>query len=66
MHRRTFAQWAAAETVYELNWPEATVAVRSTLRVDIGAEDCQVAIETVASRDGEEISRLTWQESLPR
>lgn len=66
VHRRTFAQWAAAETVYELNWPEATVAVRSTLRVDIGAEDCQVAIETVASRDGEEISRLTWQESLPR
>lgn len=60
--RRTFAQTAHAETTFELGWPGVDVMVRSTLDVVIGPEGRDVAIETVATRDGVEVSRRTWRE----
>ena len=51
--RRTFAQWATAETTYRLTWPGVDVRVVSTLRVDIGADGYDVVIEADAF-DGDE------------
>ncbi len=64
--RRSFAQRADADTTLELSWPGIDVVVRSTLAVEIGPAAYDVAIETWATHNGEEISRRTWTESVPR
>ncbi len=64
--RRTFAQWATATTTFTLAWDGVDVRVVSDLRVDIGAEGYQVAIDTDAYDGGELVSHKEWRELVPR
>jgi hypothetical protein len=64
--RRTWEQTAHAVTTYDLTWPGIAVRVASTMDVTITRSSYDVAIETVATLDGAEVSRRTWQESVPR
>jgi uncharacterized protein len=64
--RRTFAQHAHAETIFELSWPDIAIRVRSTMDLEIGAAGYDVAIATVASKDGMEVSHRVWREHVPR
>jgi uncharacterized protein len=64
--RRTFAQHAHADTTFELTWPGIEVEVRSVMDVAVAVDGYAVTIETVATRDGEEVSRRTWEEWFPR
>ena len=66
VHRETFAQRAHADTTYDLSWPGVELQVRSVMDVEIGQAGYDVAIETVATRDGVEVSRRAWREQLPR
>jgi hypothetical protein len=63
--RRTHDQHAHAVTSFDLTWPETSVQVRSTMDVAITGDGIDVAIETIASRDGEVVSTRRWHESLP-
>ena len=64
--RRTFAQWATAETTYRLTWPDIEVRVVSTLRVDIGPDGYDVVIEADAYDDEEQVGHREWREYVPR
>jgi hypothetical protein len=64
--RRTFAQRAVADTTLELTWPDIEVVVVSTMSLDVGPASYDVEIETSATHNGDEISRRTWSESIPR
>ena len=64
--RGTFAQHAHADTTFELAWPGVEVQVRSVMDVEITTEGYAVAIETVATHGGREVSRRSWAERLPR
>jgi predicted acyl esterase len=64
--RRTFAQWADAETTYRLTWPGVDVRVTSTLRVDIGAEGYDVVIVADAFDDEDQVGHREWRERIPR
>ncbi len=64
--RRTFAQWASAETTYRLTWPDVEVRVVSTLRIDIGADGYDVVIEADAFDDEELVGHREWREHVPR
>ena len=63
--RRTHEQHAHAVTTFDLTWPEAAVQVRSTMDVTITGDGIDVAIETVATRDGDAVSTRTWRASMP-
>lgn len=65
VHRRTHEQHAHAVTTFDLAWPEASVQVRSTMDVTITGAGIDVTIETVAARDGTQVSTRVWRESLP-
>ncbi len=64
--RRSFAQWATAETTYRLTWPNVDVRVVSTLRVDIGPDGYDVVIEADAYDDENQVGHREWREHLPR
>ena len=64
--RRTFAQRADAECSFTLSWPGVEVLVRSTLRVDIGRDGYDVAIEAQAHEDGVLVAQRRWDEHVPR
>ena len=64
--RRTFAQWATAETTFRLTWPGVEVRVVSTLRVDIGPDGYDVAIEADAFDDEEQVGHREWRETVLR
>jgi uncharacterized protein len=64
--RRTFAQWATAETTYRLTWPDVEIRVVSTLRVDIGPDGYDVVIEADAFDDEEQVGHREWREHVPR
>ena len=64
--RRTFAQWATAETTYRLTWPGVEVRVVSTLRVDIGPSGYDVVIDADAFDGDEQIGHREWREFMPR
>jgi hypothetical protein len=64
--RRTFAQWAAADTTYRLTWPDVEVRVTSTLRVDIGPDGYEVVIEADAFDGEEQVGHREWRETVPR
>jgi hypothetical protein len=64
--RRTFAQWATAETTYRLTWPDVEIRVVSTLRVDIGPDGYDVVIEADAFDDEELVGHREWREHIPR
>ena len=64
--RRTFAQWATAETSFRLTWPGVDVRVVCTLRVDIGADGYDVVIDADAYDDGEHLGHREWREHVPR
>src|SRR3954451_958470 len=49
--RRSFAQWATAETTFRLTWPDVDVRVVSTLRVDVGPDGYDVVIVAEAFHD---------------
>ena len=62
---RTHQKHAHAVTAFDLAWPGTAVQVRSTMDVSITAGGVDVAIETVATRDGAVVSTRTCHESLP-
>ena len=70
--RRSFAQWATAETTYRLTWADVEgqsvgeIRVVSTLRVDIGPDGYDVVIEADAFDDEEQVGHREWREHLPR
>jgi hypothetical protein len=64
--RRMFAQWATAETTFRLTWPDVEIRVSSTLRVDIGPDGYEVAIEADASDGAEQVGHREWRETVPR
>ncbi|QBR90990.1 CocE/NonD family hydrolase [Nocardioides euryhalodurans] len=64
--RRTFEQRALATTVFGLTWPEAAIEVSADLDVRVGPTGYDVAIETRATRDGEEVHRWSTTVELPR
>jgi predicted acyl esterase len=64
--RRTFAQWANAETTYRLTWPDVEVRVVSTLRVDIGADGYDVVIVADAFDGDQHVGHREWRELVPR
>ena len=64
--RRTFAQWADAETAFHLSWPGIDVRVVSTLRVDIGPDGYDVAIDADAWDGDEPFGHREWRETFPR
>ena len=64
--RRTFAQWATAETTYRLTWPDVEIRVVSTLRVDIGPDGYDVVIEADAYDDEDQVGHREWREHVPR
>ncbi len=66
VHRDTFAQSAHADTTYEVSWPGIDITVRSVMDVAIAEAGYEVSIETVATRDGAEVSRRSWSEHVPR
>jgi predicted acyl esterase len=63
--RRTFAQRASAECVFELAWPGLQVRVTSTMTVEVGADGLEVTIDVDAFEGGEPLSHRTWSEHLP-
>ena len=64
--RRTWEQSAHAVTTFDLAWPDTEVRVVSTMDISITRAGLDVAIDTVASLDGEPVSHRTWQETIPR
>ncbi|NYD41646.1 CocE/NonD family hydrolase [Nocardioides panaciterrulae] len=58
--RRTFEQRAHADTTFALAWPGVDVRVRSTMDVTVTAAGLDVAIETTATLDGEQVSHRRW------
>jgi len=64
--RRTFAQWATAETTFRLTWPGIEIRVISTLRVDIGPAGYEVTIEADAFEGAEQVGHREWRETMPR
>jgi hypothetical protein len=64
--RRTFAQRAHADTIYELTWPGTEITVRSTVTVEVTATSYEVSIWRQAVLRGQSISERSWQESIPR
>jgi hypothetical protein len=63
--RRTHDQHAHAVTTFDLAWPGTSLQVRSTLDVSITGAGTDVAIETVATHDGEVVSTRSWRELIP-
>jgi predicted acyl esterase len=63
--RRTFAQRAEAETVFELSWPGTAVQVRSVMEVTVDETGVGVTIDAWAALGGEPVSHRTWREHLP-
>ncbi len=63
--RRTFAQHAHAETSYDLSWPGIDVAVRSVMDLAIVDGSIDIAIDTWAWRDGQQVSHRSWREVMP-
>jgi len=64
--RRTFAQWANAETSFRLSWPGIDVRIVSTLRVDIGPDGYDVVIDTDAWDGDDPFGHREWREHIPR
>jgi hypothetical protein len=62
--RRAFAQRAHAECTFRLTWPGIDVRATSTMRVELGADGLEVAID-VEAYDGEvQVARREWHERL--
>ena len=66
LDRRTWDQAAHAVTTYDLTWPGVAVRVVSTMDVTVTADGLDVAIDTVATLDGEPVSSRSWREQVPR
>lgn len=62
--RRTHRQTAHAVATFDLAWPGVEIRVGSTMDVVVTAAGLDVAIETVATRDGEVVSTRRWHEQL--
>jgi uncharacterized protein len=63
---RSFAQWATAEVVFELSWPEATVRSRSTLDLRIDSEAYDVTIALEATEADRVVGSRRWERRIPR
>ena len=66
LDRRTWDQTSHAVTTYDLTWPGIEVRVVSTMDITITEPGLDVAIETVATLNGEHVSTRTWSERVPR
>ena len=64
--RRTWEQTSHAVTTYDLSWPGIDVRVTSTMDIAITGAGFDVAIDTVATLDGEVVSERSWRELVPR
>jgi uncharacterized protein len=64
--RRSFDQWAQAETQFAITWPEVEVLVRSTLRIDVTADGYDVVIDALAYEGGTLVTSRSWVEHVPR
>ncbi len=58
--------FAAGEGEFEIGYPEATVRTEAHVRVDSDASTYRVAIDLVATEDGEEFARRHWDAVVPR
>ncbi len=63
---RSFEQWAEADVEFELSWPEATVATRSTLDVRLDAAGYDVTVTLTAHEGGSTVAERQWQRRFPR
>ncbi|WP_243060891.1 CocE/NonD family hydrolase [Nocardioides sp. SR21] len=64
--RRTWDQASHAVTTYDLSWPGIDISVTSTMDIAITRAGFDVAIDTVATLDGEVVSERSWRELVPR
>jgi len=62
----TFAQHATATCTYRLTWPDIDVRVTSSMRIDVGAEGYDVAIDVTAYDGDAQVSHREWSEHVPR
>ena len=60
------AQQASAECTYRLEWPEVSVRVTSSMRVDVTGEGYDVVIDTDAFDREELVSHREWAQRFPR
>lgn len=63
---RTFRQEAQVESLYQVDWPEASVKVVSNLHLVADASEFAVDITVTASENGDIVFTRDWNERLPR
>lgn len=66
VNTETFAQHAEATCTYRLTWPDVDVRVTSSMRLDIGADGYDVAIDVTAYDGDDKVSHREWSEHVPR
>ncbi|MEA2550988.1 MAG: hypothetical protein QOE25_757, partial [Actinomycetota bacterium] len=57
---------ADAEATFETRWPEATCATRTELKIESDRTGYRVHAELIASENGEERWRRSWDRTFPR
>jgi putative CocE/NonD family hydrolase len=63
---RTFQQEAQAESLYQIDWPEASVTIVSSLHLVADAQEFAIDITLAASENGDTVFMRDWSERLPR
>jgi predicted acyl esterase len=58
--------WATGRSAFTIGWPQAICSTASTIDVRSDADEIHVAVELVATRDGEPFATRSWQQSFPR
>lgn len=66
VERRSHEQGLHADTTFDLTWPGVVLQVRSVMDLAITVDGYEVSIEVLATRDGTEISRRSWTETIAR
>ena len=66
VNTKTFHQEAQTESVYQVDWPEASVRIVSTLRLTADEHDFAVDITLAAEENGTSVFTREWSEVLPR
>ncbi|HYO39245.1 MAG TPA: CocE/NonD family hydrolase [Nocardioidaceae bacterium] len=62
----TFAQHATAACTYRLTWPGIDVRVTSTMRLEVGVDGYDLAIDVTAYEGEQVVSQREWSEHVPR
>jgi predicted acyl esterase len=58
--------WCETVSRFKMTWPEATVDVKSRLRLDSDLRTYRVLVELEASEDGGETWERRWEREIPR